>query len=80
LAAGAVLNIVVAVMLIVGAYASGSPEAWVVKISDVEPGSAAAEAGLQPNDIVLAQVENLSKKGWCTCAASSARRPDGPSS
>jgi len=54
LAAGAVLNIVVAVMLVTGAYASGSPEAWVVKISDVEPASAAAEAGLQPGDIVLA--------------------------
>lgn len=54
LAAGAVLNIIVALMLIVGAYASGSPEAWVVKISDVEPASAAAEAGLQPGDIVLA--------------------------
>lgn len=54
LAAGAVLNIVAAILLVVGAYTSGSPETWVVKIRDVEPGSAAMEAGLQPDDIVLA--------------------------
>ena len=54
LAAGAILNIIVALMLAVGAYASGSPETWAVKISDVEPASAAAEAGLQPGDIVMA--------------------------
>mgnify|MGYP001031640338 CR=1 FL=1 len=54
LAAGAVLNIIVAVLLITGAYASGYPEKWVVKITDVEPGSAAAEAELHPDDIILA--------------------------
>ncbi|MBU0703146.1 MAG: M50 family metallopeptidase, partial [Chloroflexi bacterium] len=63
LAAGAVLNIIVAILLIVGAYASGSPEAWVVKITDVEPDSAAMEAGLRPDDIVLAVGEERIEEG-----------------
>jgi regulator of sigma E protease len=53
LASGAVLNIIVAVMLIVGAYVSGVPEKWAVKITQVEPESAAEEAGLLPDDVVL---------------------------
>lgn len=63
LAAGAVLNIIVAILLIVGAYASGSPETWVVKITDVEPESAAMEAGLRPDDIVLAVGEERIEDG-----------------
>jgi len=63
LAAGAVLNIIVAVMLIVGAYASGHPETWVVQVTDVEPGSAAQEAGLQPGDVVLAAGEERIEDG-----------------
>ena len=54
LVAGAVLNIVVALMLLVGAYTAGFPDKWQVEITDVEPQSAAAEAGLQPQDIILA--------------------------
>ncbi|MCX7682729.1 MAG: M50 family metallopeptidase [Anaerolineae bacterium] len=54
LAAGALLNIFTAFLLLIGAYASGHPEKWVVKITTVEPGGAAEAAGLQPGDIVTA--------------------------
>lgn len=57
LAAGPVLNIIVALMLLVGAYAAGYPEKWQVKVTRVEPGTAAEEAGLQPRDIILAADE-----------------------
>jgi regulator of sigma E protease len=54
LAAGAVLNIILALMLITGAYASGYPEKWVVQVSQIEPGSPAEAVGLQPRDVILA--------------------------
>ncbi len=54
IAAGAVLNILVAVLLLVGAYTSGYPEKWVVEVTKVEPGSAAEVVGLQPHDVILA--------------------------
>jgi regulator of sigma E protease len=54
MAAGAVLNILVAVLLLMGAYASGYPENWVVEVTKVEPGSAADVVGLQPHDVILA--------------------------
>ena len=54
LAAGAVLNIVVALMLLVGAYTAGFPDKWQVEITNVEPTSAADEAGLRPRDIIVA--------------------------
>jgi regulator of sigma E protease len=54
MAAGAALNILVALLLLVGAYTSGYPEKWVVEVTKVEPGSAAEVVGLQPHDIVLA--------------------------
>jgi regulator of sigma E protease len=54
LAAGAVLNIVTAVILLVGAYSAGYPAKWQVEITSIEPESAAVEAGLQPRDIVVA--------------------------
>jgi regulator of sigma E protease len=53
LAAGAVLNVIAAILLLIGAYTSGAPEKWVVEVIDVEPGTAAEEAGLQPGDIIL---------------------------
>ena len=54
LAAGAAFNIIVALMLITGAYASGYPEKWVVQVSQIEPGSPAEAVGLQPRDVILA--------------------------
>jgi len=54
MAAGPVLNIIVALVLLVGAYTTGFPDKWLVEITRVEPGTAAEEAGLQPRDIVLA--------------------------
>jgi regulator of sigma E protease len=63
LAAGAVLNIIVALMLLVGAYVSGLPEKWEVQVTDVEPGTAAEEAGIQPRDIILAVDEEPIEEG-----------------
>ncbi len=57
LSAGALLNIFTAFLLLVGAYISGYPGKWLVKITNVEPGGAAAAAGLQPGDIVL-EIDN----------------------
>ena len=54
LAAGAVLNIVIAVMLLVGAYTAGFPDKWQVEVTDVEVGTAAEEAGLLPGDVIMA--------------------------
>ena len=54
LAAGAALNIIAAILLLVGAYTTGIPDRWQVEITNIEPGSAAAEAGLQPRDVVMA--------------------------
>lgn len=54
LSAGAALNVIAAVLLLVGAYASGYPERYVVEITHVEPGTAAEEIGLLPGDLVLA--------------------------
>jgi len=54
MAAGAVLNIIVALILLIGAYTAGFPDKWLVEVTSVEPGTAAEEAGLQPRDIVLA--------------------------
>ncbi len=63
LAAGAVINIIAAVLLLVGAYTSGVPDKWQVEITNVEAGSAAAEAGLQPLDIVVAVDEERIEEG-----------------
>lgn len=54
LAAGPVVNILAALMLLVGAYASGLPTQWHVKVTQVEPATAAEEAGLQSGDLVIA--------------------------
>jgi len=53
MAAGPATNIVAAIMLLVGAYTSGFPDRWHVKVTQVEPGTAAQEAGLQSGDLVL---------------------------
>lgn len=53
LAAGPVFNLVAALLLLVGAYVAGFPDAWRVEIAGVEPGSPAAEAGLQLADVIL---------------------------
>ncbi|MBE9470553.1 MAG: site-2 protease family protein [Chloroflexi bacterium] len=62
MAAGPVFNIIAALVLLVGAYASGCPE-WQVEIASVQPGSAAEEAGLQPYDIVMAVDGERIKEG-----------------
>ncbi len=54
MAAGPVINLLAALLLLVGAYASGLPTEWRVKITDVAPGTAAARAGLQADDLILA--------------------------
>jgi regulator of sigma E protease len=53
MAAGPIFNIIAALMLLVGAYTTGLPEKWLVQVTDVIPQTAAAEAGLQPRDIIL---------------------------
>ena len=53
LAAGPVINVLAAALLLVGAYASGFPTQWHVKVTRVEPGTAAAEAGLQSGDVIV---------------------------
>jgi regulator of sigma E protease len=56
LAAGASMNILVAVFLFAGAYAAGWPQVTKseVVISQVMPGSPAAKAGLQQGDVIVA--------------------------
>ena len=54
LAAGAVLNIVAALILLIGAYTAGVPEKWQVEVTGIEPGTAAEAAGLLPRDVILA--------------------------
>lgn len=63
LAAGATLNIIVALMLLVGAYTAGIPDKWQVEITAVEQGSPAEEAGLHPRDIILAVDEERIQEG-----------------
>jgi len=52
MAAGPVLNIIAALILLVGAYTAGLPDKWLVEVTGIEPGSAAEEAGLQLRDII----------------------------
>ena len=56
LAAGATMNIVVAVFLFAGAYAAGWPQVTKseVLVSQVMPDSPAAQAGIKPGDAIVA--------------------------
>lgn len=54
LLAGALLNLVTAFLLLTAAYATGTPERFFAHVDHVEPGLAAAEAGLEPGDVVVA--------------------------
>ena len=63
LAAGPVLNLIAALLLLVCAYVAGFPDAWRVEIAGVEPGSPAAEAGLQPADVILVAGEEHIEDG-----------------
>ena len=53
LSAGALLNIIVAVLLMSAVYVSGVPDGLLVEITGVEPGGGADVAGLQPGDVVV---------------------------
>ncbi len=53
MAAGPVINILAALLLLVGAYTSGVPTRWQVKITEVVPETPAERAGLQPGDLIL---------------------------
>ena len=51
--AGPLVNIVAALLLLVVAYTTGIPTEWRVRITDVAPETPAAQAGLQPGDLVV---------------------------
>lgn len=53
LLAGPALNILAALLLLAAAYFTGLPQAWMVKVADVVPNTAAQEAGLQPQDVIV---------------------------
>jgi len=53
MAAGPVLNIVAAIVLLIGAHLTGLPEKWLVRVTEVIPDTAAEEAQLQSGDIIL---------------------------
>jgi regulator of sigma E protease len=63
LAAGPVFNLIAALLLFVCAYVAGVPDTWRVEIAGVEPGSPAAEAGLQPADVILVAGEEHIEDG-----------------
>jgi regulator of sigma E protease len=52
LAAGAALNILAAGIILASAYLSGVPQDWLVRITAVQPDTAAYEAGLTPGDVI----------------------------
>ncbi|MGD8243968.1 MAG: M50 family metallopeptidase [Anaerolineae bacterium] len=53
MASGAVVNLIAALLLLVGAYTSGFPTSWQVQVTQVESDSAAERAGLQPGDLIV---------------------------
>jgi len=54
LTAGPLLNIITAILLLVGAYTAGYPDKWLVEVTRIEPGSVAEEIGIQPHDVIQA--------------------------
>jgi regulator of sigma E protease len=54
MAAGPVINILAALLLLVGAYVSGFPTSWQVQVTRVESGTAAEQAGLASGDLIVA--------------------------
>jgi regulator of sigma E protease len=54
MAAGPVVNVVAALLLLVGAYTSGLPSSWQVQVTRVESGTAAERAGLESGDLIVA--------------------------
>jgi regulator of sigma E protease len=54
LAAGAALNILAAGIILASAYLSGVPRDWLVRITSVQPDTAAQEAGLLDGDVIEA--------------------------
>jgi regulator of sigma E protease len=63
LAAGSMFNIIAALLLLAGAYTTGLPEKWVVRVTEVMPGTAAEQAAILPGDIVLAVDEERIEEG-----------------
>jgi regulator of sigma E protease len=54
MAAGPVVNILAALLLLVGAYTSGFPTSWQVQVTRVESGTPAEQAGLASGDLIVA--------------------------
>lgn len=63
LAAGPVVNIVAALLLLLGAYTSGVPTQWQVKVTEVMPETPAEQAGLRPGDLVVSADEEPIDEG-----------------
>jgi regulator of sigma E protease len=63
MAAGPTINLVAALLLLVGAYTSGFPTNWQVQVTAVESGTAAAQAGLEPGDLIVAADGTLIGEG-----------------
>lgn len=54
MAAGPVINIIAALLMLVAAYTTGLPTQWQVRVTEVLPGTAAERAGLQSEDLIVA--------------------------
>jgi regulator of sigma E protease len=63
MAAGPVVNLVAALLLLVGAYTSGFPTSWQVQVTRVEPRTAAERAGLESGDLIVAADGQLIDEG-----------------
>jgi regulator of sigma E protease len=63
MAAGPIVNLVAALLLLVGAYTSGFPTSWQVKVTQVESGTPAERAGLESGDLIVAAGGELIDEG-----------------